>query len=521
MNRLFTTLSLTVMLSTTALADNSTVTIHADKGTQKIPREIYGQFAEHLGSCIYGGLWVGENSQIPNIKGYRKDVFEALKNLQVPVLRWPGGCFADEYHWMDGIGPKEKRPKMQNNNWGGTIEDNSFGTHEFLNLCEMLGCEPYVSGNVGSGTMEELAKWVEYMTSDGDTPMAKLRRQNGRDKAWKVKYLGVGNESWGCGGNMRPEYYADLFRRYSVYCRNYDGNNLFKIACGAGDYDYNWTKVMMDRVGGRMNGISLHYYTVSGWSGSKGKATSFSNDEYYWALGKCLEIEDVIKKHEAIMDAKDPQKKVALLVDEWGTWWDEEPGTIKGHLYQQNSMRDALVAALTLNVFHRHTDRVKMANIAQVVNVLQSMILTDQKGTGHMVLTPTYHVFEMYKNFQDATNLPINVQCDSMAVSGKNIRFNKRIPLLNISAAKEKDGSLIVALVNISLDKAQETTINLDGFKAKGTTGRILTCKNVKDYNDFEHPNVVAPSGFKDVKISKSGLTVKVPAKSIVVLNIK
>ncbi len=522
MKRLLTTLTFTTALSLAAMADNATLTIHADKGNQKIYKEIYGQFAEHLGSCIYGGLWVGEDSAIPNINGYRKDVFNALKTLQVPVLRWPGGCFADEYHWMDGIGPKDQRPKMQNNNWGGTIEDNSFGTHEFLNLCEMLGCEPYISGNVGSGTVEELAKWVEYMTSDGDTPMAKLRRQNGRDKAWKVKFLGVGNESWGCGGNMRPEYYSDLFRRYSVYCRNYDGNNLYKIASGASDYDYNWTKVLMNNVGNRMNGLSLHYYTVTGWSGSKGSATKFNKDDYYWTMGKCLEIEDVINRHSKLMDEKDPKKQIGLLVDEWGTWWDEEPGTISGHLYQQNSMRDAFVAALSLNVFHRHTDRVRMANIAQVVNVLQSMILTDQKGTGHMVLTPTYHVFEMYKGFQEATYLPMDIKCDSMQVRGdKHAKGGRNIPLLSTSAAKRTDGSIIVSLANVDIDNEQTVEINVDGVSPKNVEGRILTCKAVTDYNDFDHPNNIAPTAFKGMKLKKDKLTVKVPAKSIVVVNIK
>lgn len=522
MKRFFTALTMLASLSVSAVADNATATIHVNQGNQKIYKEIYGQFAEHLGSCIYGGLWVGENSQIPNVNGYRKDVFDALKALQIPVLRWPGGCFADEYHWMDGIGPKENRPKMQNNNWGGTIEDNSFGTHEFLNLCEMLGCEPYISGNVGSGTVEELAKWVEYMTSDGDTPMAKLRRQNGRDKAWKVKFLGVGNESWGCGGNMRPEYYADLYRRYSVYCRDYDGTKLYKIASGASDYDYNWTSVLMNNVGHRMNGLSLHYYTVTGWSGSKGSALKFNDDEYYWTMGKCLGIEDVINKHAAIMDKKDPKKQIGLLVDEWGTWWDEEPGTIAGHLYQQNSMRDAFVAALSLNVFHRHTDRVRMANIAQVVNVLQSMILTDQKGTGHMVLTPTYHVFEMYKGFQEATYLPMDFKCDSITVRGdKHAKDGRKIALLNTSAAKQTDGSIIVSLANVSLDKAQKIDINLDGYTGKTVTGRILTCKNVTDYNDFEHPEVVKPADFKGAKLKKNVLTAEIPAKSIVVLNIK
>ena len=344
----------------------ASIRVYPQQGTQQISKHIYGQFAEHLGTCIYGGLWVGPDSDIPNTQGYRNDVLNALKELQIPNLRWPGGCFADEYHWKDGIGPKENRPKMVNNNWGGTIEDNSFGTHEFLNLCELLGCEPYISANVGSGTVEEMAKWIEYMTSEGDSPMACLRRQNGRDKAWNVKFIGVGNESWGCGGSMRPEYYADLYRRYSTYCRNYDGNRLFKIASGASDYDYNWTEVLMKNVGGRMDGLSLHYYTVSGWNGSKGSATNFNKDDYYWTMGKCLEIEDVIKKHITIMDKYDPKKNVALMLDEWGTWWDEEPGTINGHLYQQNTMRDAFVAALSLNVFHKYTDRLKMTNIAQI-----------------------------------------------------------------------------------------------------------------------------------------------------------
>ena len=482
-----------------SFAEDTKIILHTKQNAGTIHKELYGQFAEHLGTCIYGGLWVGNNSSIPNINGYRKDVLHALQDLKVPVLRWPGGCFADEYHWMDGIGPQDKRPKMQNNNWGGTIEDNSFGTHEFLNLCELLGAEPYISGNVGSGTVEELAKWVEYMTSDGDTPMANLRRKNGRQKAWKVKYLGVGNESWGCGGNMRPEYYSDLFRRYSVYCRNYDTNRLYKIASGASDYDYNWTKVLMDNVGNRMDGLSLHYYTVKGWSGSKGSATKFLNDEYYWTIGKCLEIEDVIKKHCSIMDKRDPQKKIGLLVDEWGTWWDEEPGTIRGHLYQQNTMRDAFVAALTLNIFHRHVDRIKMANIAQVVNVLQSMILTDMKGNGHMVLTPTYHVFRMYQPFQDATALPLEISCDSIKV-----RENQTIPTIFSSAAKTKDNSIVVSLANISLDKSQDIDIVSDLSTINNITGEILKCKNISDYNDFEHPQTITPHVFKDMKIKKN-----------------
>jgi alpha-N-arabinofuranosidase len=393
----------------------------------------------------------------------------------------------------------------------------------------MLGCEPYISGNVGSGTVKEMAQWVEYMTSDGDTPMARLRRQNGRDKAWKVKYFGIGNEAWGCGGNMTPEYYSNEYRKFNTYLRDQGENHLYRIASGASDYDYNWTKVLMQNIGRQMNGISLHYYTCSGWEGPKGTATNFDNDQYYWALAKCLEIEEVIKKHKAIMDEIDPENKIGLLVDEWGTWWDEEPGTIPGHLYQQNALRDAFVAALSLNVFHKYTDRVKMTNIAQVVNVLQSMILTDQEGKGHMVLTPTYHVFEMYTPFQEATYLPLDLESEVKAVSRGYYKEKKKdldegyrpCPLLSASAAKTQDGSIVLAITNVSLDKDQTIDFNIAGFNAKTVSGRILTSKEADDFNDFKHPNVVAPKAYQDAKLNKGVLTVKIPAKSIIVLNIK
>lgn len=490
-----------------------TVRLHPDQGKNVISKHIYGQFAEHLGTCIYGGIWVGEDSKIPNVRGYRKDVLEALKRLRIPNLRWPGGCFADEYHWMDGIGPRDKRPRMVNTNWGGTVEDNSFGTHEFLNLCEILGCEPYVSANVGSGTVEEMAKWVEYMTAEQGSPMAKLRKENGREKPWAVKFLGVGNESWGCGGNMRPEYYADLYRRYSTYCRNYDGNRLFKIGSGASDYDYNWTDVLMKEVGNRMNGLSLHYYTVTGWSGSKGSATKFTDDDFYWTIGKCLEIEPVIQRHIAIMDQYDPRKEVALMVDEWGAWWDEEPGTVRGHLYQQNTLRDAFVAALTLNIFHKYTDRIKMTNIAQIVNVLQSMILTNDE---QMVLTPTYYVYEMYKVHQEAVALPLDLVCEQ-----REVRGNRVVPTVSASASRDKEGVIHVSLANVDLAKAQTVVLTAEGMKARKVSGKILTSANVTDYNSFEDPDTVKPEDFKAIQVTREGITVTLPSKAIVMLTIE
>ena len=487
------------------------VKIHEEAENQPvIPAEIYGQFAEHLGRCIYDGIWVGPDSDIPNINGYRKDLVEALKTLKVPVLRWPGGCFADEYHWMDGIGPKENRPMMINNNWGGTVEDNSFGTHEFFNLCELLECEPYLSGNVGSGSVEELAKWVEYITAEGGT-LAELRAKNGRKEPWSLKYLGVGNESWGCGGNMRPEYYSDLYRRYATYCRNYDGNVLYKVASGASDYDYNWTKVLMDRIGNQMHGVSLHYYTVKGWEGSKGSATDFDTDWWYNMVSKAVEVEEVIENHKAIMNAYDPEGKIDLLLDEWGTWFDVEPGTNPGHLYQQNTMRDAMVAAMSLNIFHRHTDRLKMANIAQIVNVLQAMILT--KGN-EMVLTPTYHVFRMYNVHQNAQYVPTECNAaDMVAPSGRIM------PEVSVTASKDADGKLHVSIANPVVDKAQTLVLSFDDLNPKNVTGEVLAAPTIQSYNDFGKEPAVAPKPFTAFKKNGKTLTVTVPAASVVALN--
>ena len=511
MNLKFLALGATLLTAISVTAEEGvTVNLYPSKDAPTINKEIYGQFAEHLGTCIYGGIWVGENSPIPNTNGYRNDVLEAFRALHIPVLRWPGGCFADEYHWEDGIGPKENRPRMVNNNWGGTVEDNSFGTHEFFNLCEMLGIEPYLSGNVGSGTVEELANWIEYITAE-DGPQAQLRKQNGREKPWHLKYLGVGNESWGCGGSFTPEYYADVYRRYQTYCRNFNGNKLYKIASGASDYDYNWTEVLMKKAANRMDGISLHYYTVAGWSGSKGAATKFSDEDYYWTLGKCLEIESVIKEHMRIMDKYDSKKRVGLMVDEWGTWWDEEPGTIKGHLYQQNTMRDAMVAALSLNIFHNLTERVKMANIAQIANVLQSMVLTKDK---QMVLTPTYYVFKMYVPHQDATLIPLTLNTPY-----RMVRANRLVPTISATAS-QKDGIVTISLTNIDLAKPCEVEIPLKDIKFSKVNGEILTAVDIHDYNDFGAPEKVTLKPFDKAKVSKDVLRLTLPAKSIVTISL-
>ena len=384
----------------------SKLIVNTGEKKSTINRNIYGHFSEHLGRCIYGGLFVGEDSAIPNVKGMRTDVVEALKHIKVPVLRWPGGCFADEYHWKDGIGPKGSRKRMVNTHWGGVVEDNSFGTHEFMELCAQLGCEPYINGNVGSGTVQEMSEWVEYMTFDGISPMAELRGKNGDPAPWKVKYFGVGNENWGCGGNMRPEYYADLYRRFQTYVRNYGENKIYKIACGPGcahdrDDTY-WTEKVMEIAGAYTDAITLHYYTVPGPWENKGSATDFNEADYYLTLKKALHMEALVTDHLEVMNRFDPEHRVGLIVDEWGSWYDVEPGTNPGFLYQQNTMRDALITAVNLDIFNAHSDRVVMANLAKTVNVLQAVVLTEGDA---MVLTPTYHVFDLYKNHHDATLL--------------------------------------------------------------------------------------------------------------------
>lgn len=491
------------------------VIVNADITKGKINKNIYGHFAEHLGRCIYEGIWVGEDSSIPNTKGIRNDVLAALKNIKVPVLRWPGGCFADEYHWKDGVGPRENRKRMVNTHWGGVVENNHFGTHEFMLLCELLECEPYICGNVGSGTVQEMSEWVEYMTFEGESPMANWRRENGHDEPWKLKYFGVGNENWGCGGNMRPEYYADLYRRYQTYVRNYGGNKIYKIAGGANVDDYNWTEVLMKNAHWLMDGLSLHYYTIPGdfWLG-KGSAIDFPEDEWFITMKKALHMDELITKHSTIMDKYDPNKRIGMIIDEWGTWFDVEPGTNPGFLYQQNTVRDALVAGLHFNIFHNHADRVQMTNIAQTVNVLQAMILTEGEK---MILTPTYHVFDMYKVHQDAELLAVDSTFGTYEYNGETL------PQVTVSASKNAEGIVHISLCNI--DHQNEAVLDLDlrGVLGNETqvSGTIITAGSMNAHNTFEQPEVVKPAAFTGVSVENNKLAIKLPAMSVVTLAVK
>jgi len=496
-----------------AQQSSTKIVLNTDLTKDEISRHIYGHFSEHLGHCIYGGFWVGEDSPIPNTRGIRNDVVEALKRLNIPNLRWPGGCFADEYHWMDGIGPRADRPKMVNTHWGGVVEDNSFGTHEFLDLCEQLDTEPYICGNVGSGSVEEMSKWVEYITFDGESPMANLRRKNGRDKPWKVKYWGVGNENWGCGGHMTAEFYADQYRRYATYCRNYGNNRLYKIAGGPSSHDYHWMEVMMKDIPHRiMNGVSVHNYTVTHNWRDKGSATEFNEEEYFTTIRKTLFMDELVTRHTSIMDRYDPEKRIGMVVDEWGTWHNVEPGTNPGFLFQQNTIRDAIVAAVNLNIFNNHCDRVKMTNIAQTVNVLQAMIFTKEE---RMVLTPTFYVYEMYRVHHDAALIPLDFESPEYKYGGDEI------PAISASASKDKDGSIHITFSNADPNQEQMLSFEIRGGSVSSVNGKVLTAEEINAHNTFDNPDKVKTEEFKSAKLKKNTLSVELPAKSVVMIELK
>ena len=499
--------------------------VNADLGKQTISRHLYGHFSEHLGRCVYDGLWVGEDSSIPNTRGFRDDIVSALKKLNIPNLRWPGGCFADTYHWKDGIGPKASRPNMVNVFWGGTTENNHVGTHEFLDLCAQLGCEPYIAGNVGSGTVREMAEWLEYITMPGESPMAGQRRANGREAPWPLTYWGVGNENWGCGGNMRVEHYADLYRQYASYCRHFTpGGRLYKVACGFTD---DWNEILMREAGRFMDGLSIHYYTVPGPWDKKGSATDFTVDDWRTTLQRAWSVDGFLQRTESIMDRHDPARRVGMVLDEWGTWFDVEPGTNPGFLYQQNTMRDALVAGLSFNIFHQHAERLHMANIAQTVNVLQAMVLTEG---ARMALTPTYHVFEMYKVHQGATLLPSVVACPvyvpaippaPMPGAAGAVLAQNEVTQISASASRDAAGKVHLSLCNVHHDEAIELKAELRGMQTASAKGRILTAPAMNTMNTFDAPNKVKPTKFEEFKVSRTGMTVALPPRSVVVLELQ
>lgn len=509
-----TFLTACIFLWASIISAQTSILLKADSARQLINKDIYGNFAEHLGHCIYDGFYVGDtNKIIPNTEGVRNDVIAALRKMKIPALRWPGGCFADTYHWKDGVGPKDKRPAMVNKWWGGVTEDNSFGTHDFLNMCERLGADPYLAGNVGSGTVKELSEWVQYVNFDGKSPMSDWRKQNGRDKPWHVKYWGVGNEAWGCGGNMTAEYYANIYRQYATFMTGWSNSDrIFRVASGANSADYHWTEVLMRDVPHNMlEGVGLHHYANVSWN-NKGSATDFTEQQYFATMKSALFMEELVTKHSAIMDKYDPGKRVALVVDEWGGWYNVEPGTNPGFLYQQNTMRDAMIAGVTLNIFNNHSDRVRMANLAQTINVLQAVILTNKEK---IILTPTYHVMEMYNVHQNAKLIPVAIKTDDYTFG------DEKLPSVSASASKDSAGLIHVSLTNISSKKEETISLTIEGEKYTKVSGRILTSSKLQDHNTFEEPDKIKPQLFKGASLKGNLLNIKLPPFSVVVLELK
>lgn len=485
-----------------------------------ISRHIYGQFAEHLGRSVYEGIWVGPDSPIPNLRGIRSDVVGALKAIKVPVIRWPGGCFADEYHWRDGIGDPAKRPLRKNNWWDGP-ESNAFGTHEFFDFAEQIGAEAYLSVNVASSNPSEMREWIEYLTSKGRDSLAQERRANGRDAPFKVPFIGIGNESWGCGGNMTPEYYANELRRFGTFFHkqgwgfhNNQDNTALRVASGANNFDTNWTDVVTKNAGHHMDAISLHYYTVTTgeWPNrNRASATGFAKSEWLEILYQASRMDAVLKAHEAVLDKNDPKKRIGLFVDEWGSWYGPTPGTNHAHLEQQNTLRDAVLAGVTLNIFHAHAERVRMANIAQAVNVLQAMLLTDG---AKMARTPSYYVFAMYLPFQDAISLPVELTAPTL-MSGKD-----SFPAFNMTAARGADGRTYVAVANLDPDRGQSIQLSLGGLSARSVSGQVLTHTRMDAHNIPGEAEVIFPQPFKGARLTAGTLRLDVPSKSVVVVRL-
>jgi alpha-N-arabinofuranosidase len=501
------------------------VRIDADRPGAKIDKQLFGQFAEHLGKGIYEGIWVGADSAIPNTRGIRNDVVGALKALKVPNVRWPGGCFADEYHWRKGVGPAGSRPVTLNPNWGGVTEPNTFGTHEFLDFIDQIGSEAYLSVNLGSGTPQEAAEWFEYLTGPTTTTLGKERAANGHPEPYRIAYLGIGNENWDCGGNMSPDYYLSQLRIYSRFVRNYnpaqqsDATRMRKIGVGPGGGEPRfalWTDTIMRSWKGRqwswdhMDGLSLHNYTVVRFPAAY-KSVGFGEKEYAEILQDTLKMDALVRQHAAIMDVHDPEKKVALAVDEWGSWYAQLPGTTPGFLAQQNSVRDALIAALNINIFARYADRVRMANIAQMINVLQAMILTDGPK---MVLTPTYHVFRMYVPFQDATVVPLTMD------AGRYTHGTISLPRVDAIAAKDAAGTIWLSFANVDPTRPAQIAATLAGMTPRTASGETLTGAAIDSVNTFDAPNAVTPKP-ATVTIDGSRVSLTLAPRSVTVIGVR
>ena len=484
--------------------------------------EIYGHFIEHLGGVIYDGVWVGPDSKIPNEGGIRRSLIDALKAIHAPIVRWPGGCFADSYDWRDGIGAAAER-KARTNFWGGT-DPNSFGTAEFLRFCSLVGTKPYLAANVRSLPARDFYQWVEYCNSPaGSTAGAKQRGALGHPEPYNVRYWGVGNESWGCGGNFTAEEYAAEFRRFTAWVPRYE-KPLDLIASGASDHQVDWTRKLMRALQdkGQLDsvfGLSVHYYSwnLSGgrttdWNRGKGDALNFNEFEWYEMLAQGSAMDPIIRDHWAVMAESDPQHQIKLIIDEWGAWY--RPGTEVRPgftISQMLTLRDALLSGLTLDIFHRHADKVAMANVAQLVNCLHSLILATEDK---FVLTPVYHVFKMYMSHMGAQAVRTEFGAPPLTYD----RVGKPATLPGLSGSASISGKdLTLTVVNPHTSRTLETEIAVRGATITGGRGQILTHADIHAHNDFQHPDVLRPEPVS-VAVSGDRLVHRFPPASVTAL---
>jgi alpha-L-arabinofuranosidase len=504
------------------------LTLVVNEPMGKLNRNLLGHFTEHLGACIYDGMWVGTDSSIPNVNGVRKDTAEALKRIQAPVIRWPGGCFADTYHWRDGIGPRDKRPTTWNIFWGRE-ESNAFGTDEFMEFCRLAGASPYLCFNVGSGTVKEDIEWFQYCNGKDPITVVNERATNGHSDPYNVKYWSVGNETWGCGGNFLPEDYANRYAEITTYIsRLAQGQNVEFVAVGLGTGD--WNRKFFETLAARarpfsprrisnVHQLSIHHYFRDG------AAVDFSDKDYYDLLGSVGVLEGILRRTIGVIDefTQPEGQTIGIALDEWGVW-HPIPSTGDRALFQPNTLRDALLAAVTLNSLNGFGTRISMANIAQTFNVLQSLAFT--RGA-QMVLTPTFYVFDLFQPHMDATGLKTvldsptyEIESNQPAAIGFGGQQNRpKIARDYVSVSASLDISrkkLCLTLVNQHLIDSMDVEIELvAGAAASGGKLRELTSANVRDQNTFEQPDVVKSPSEKSVSLRGRTFTQTVPAHSL------
>jgi len=515
-----------------ARAADSRIDILLDEPIGPIAPELYGHFAEHLGGVVYDGIWVGDGSPVPNDGGIRRSLVERLKQIKAPVIRWPGGCFADSYDWRDGIGPRASRA-TRTNFWVNTkvpaspsqYDPNSFGTVEFARFCKLAGAQPYLAANIRSLPAKDLYQWIEFCNSPaGTTTLAGVRAAEGSPDPLNVVYWGVGNEPWGCGGDFSPEDYAVELKRYTAWVPSYD-LQLRYIAAGANSGDVEWTRRFFDKLtagnpgmAGRLWGFSFHHYAwnvssgkTTDWNEGKGPAVGFTIEQHYELLRDADKMDGFITAHWQTMGQFDRARKVKLVVDEWGAWHKPGSESDPSHtLGQVSTLRDALLAGLTLDTFQRHADKVGMANIAQLVNCLQSLFVAHESK---FIVTPNYHVFQMYMDHMGAES----VRTEFMAPRVSYQRNGQPATFWGLAgSASRRDKTVTLTVVNPSAADARETTVSVRGAKIASAAITTLTAGALDAHNSFDAPDAVPTPKESPVTPGAAGdLIVTLPKASV------